>query len=789
MKPKISLCLIVGNVEEYIERCLSSFLPIADEVILVRAIGNQKPDRTFEIARKLFPSLPPAPFPLCPSAKEKEKRGKGAEERNVPLITAEYSNSPSAADWPHVDNFAAARQLSFDLATGDYCFWADTDDILEGGEHVRELADRGGFVAYLFPYNIFGRGVHILRERMILRGSGQWLYPVHECFDFKIQPAQSIEDRRVVVTHLPHQTKTGSNERNLRILRSIPDADMTPGLLYHLQGELAGAGDIPGSIVAAQKALASPDLGRPERFELFMNLARLSTDPATKTSLLHQAYQTDPRRREALGLLTCSSLDYGRNSDALAYARQMMSTLPPANADWNERAAAYGWLGDDIYSQALRGNGLMREAEIVRQESLKRAGGPRIALLHATRGRPLKASQTRKLWLDLAERPDQVEHIFAFDQDDTESAILTRMHHTIVPTGGGCVAAWNQAAWATTAPILVQLSDDWTPTPFWDKLILERLAASVSSDPSVPKGEVLAISDGFRTDHLLCMAICTREYLMHDGFLFHPFFTGVYSDNWFTQEAYARKAVIEARDIVFTHDHFLKTGEDPDATYAAQNAPARYADGAKTIADLRAGNDWTSIPGFFNYISLYQTVAAGLRDGDTICEVGVWLGRSIIFLAQLLKRQGKRVTLLAVDHFTGELNQPAHTEVVSAHGGNFRAEFESNLQRCGVADMVRILDGDSAAMAAQVPDGTLAFCFIDAAHDYASVKKDLVAWQPKLKANGLFAGHDAQHEEVMRAVDETFPAKNLGCIWVKEVSSLESGVSRRDSAGGRRPGL
>jgi len=70
-------------------------------------------------------------------------------------------------------------------------------------------------------------------------------------------------------------------------------------------------------------------------------------------------------------------------------------------------------------------------------------------------------------------------------------------------------------------------------------------------------------------------------------------------------------------------------------------------------------------------------------------------------------------------------------------------------------------------MAAQVPDGSLAFCFIDAAHDYDSVKKDLVAWQPKLKAAGLLAGHDAQHAEVMRAVNETFPANNLGCIWVK----------------------
>ena len=32
--PLISLCLIVGNVEEYIERCLESFAPIADEIVV-----------------------------------------------------------------------------------------------------------------------------------------------------------------------------------------------------------------------------------------------------------------------------------------------------------------------------------------------------------------------------------------------------------------------------------------------------------------------------------------------------------------------------------------------------------------------------------------------------------------------------------------------------------------------------------------------------------------------------------------------------------------------------------
>jgi hypothetical protein len=130
-----------------------------------------------------------------------------------------------------------------------------------------------------------------------------------------------------------------------------------------------------------------------------------------------------------------------------------------------------------------------------------------------------------KTWLDFAEKPDQVEHIFVFDEDDRESDPLRRMHHLVMPAGGGCVAAWNSGCFATTAPVIVQLSDDWTPPPHWDKIILERLG-------DLTKPSVLAVDDGFRKDDLLCMAICTREYFNLDYFLFHPFFVSVYSDNW-----------------------------------------------------------------------------------------------------------------------------------------------------------------------------------------------------------------------------------------------------------------
>jgi hypothetical protein len=50
MKNTISLCCIAGNAEKYIDRFLDSFQPHFDEVCIVRACGNQKPDATLEVA-------------------------------------------------------------------------------------------------------------------------------------------------------------------------------------------------------------------------------------------------------------------------------------------------------------------------------------------------------------------------------------------------------------------------------------------------------------------------------------------------------------------------------------------------------------------------------------------------------------------------------------------------------------------------------------------------------------------------------------------------------------------
>jgi predicted O-methyltransferase YrrM len=53
-------------------------------------------------------------------------------------------------------------------------------------------------------------------------------------------------------------------------------------------------------------------------------------------------------------------------------------------------------------------------------------------------------------------------------------------------------------------------------------------------------------------------------------------------------------------------------------------------------------------------------------------------------------------------------------------------------------------------------DKSLDFVYIDAAHDYENVKKDILLWLPKVKPGGYIAGHDIVLPGVAAAVGEIF---------------------------------
>lgn len=66
-----------------------------------------------------------------------------------------------------------------------------------------------------------------------------------------------------------------------------------------------------------------------------------------------------------------------------------------------------------------------------------------------------------------------------------------------------------------------------------------------------------------------------------------------------------------------------------------------------------------------------------------------------------------------------------------------------------------ILQGDTVAMAEQVPDNSLGMVYIDADHSYEGVLRDIEAYYPKLVTGGVMAFHDYLSPDygVQRAVE------------------------------------
>jgi hypothetical protein len=83
----------------------------------------------------------------------------------------------------------------------------------------------------------------------------------------------------------------------------------------------------------------------------------------------------------------------------------------------------------------------------------------------------------------------------------------------------------------------------------------------------------------------------------------------------------------------------------------------------------------------------------------------------------------------------------------------------SHSERCG---HLRMTSEEAVRVGSMA--GSFDCIFIDAAHDYESVKKDIRLWWPKIRAGGMLVGHDFNHKwpGVERAVAECFDLMQVG---------------------------
>lgn len=556
MKPGLSVYLIAGREEASIGRCLDSLKPVADEIVVCLARGGQEPDRTEGIARQ-----------------------KGAR-------VVCYQNAPQNAAWPHVDDFAAARNTALDACRHEWRMWIDADDILPAHAHqiLRHIADNKApeVDVWMFPYDVRNASQRPIRERVARAGKARWQNAIHETW----QPVEGATLKAVdcaFPVHAPDLTRPHKkNERNIRILgsqllRSAHNA-------YYLAQEYFNTHTYDLAEKWCKAVLAMPHVDATLEWEVRFILGRIPTVPAeARVEHLARAWALMPDRIEAPFALSVEAANAGDWERAYFFGSTAYRMPPPKTLYWSSIHFIRNWHAADHLALCCRTSGRTEEAKALEDAF----PSPTIVLLHPTRNRFSKAINNRLRWFSMATHPERVEHIFGIDADDKDFDAFKPYRHAVSPsTGHG--AAVNAAAAVSRGKVFVVISDDFEPFPGWDDALLAKIPEDRQGKPWV-----MAVNDCVRTDILMTIQVLSRELYEQRGWVMCPEYVGIYNDTDFTARAYKEGLVIEARDLRFRHVHpIVHKDVEWDETYKRSNAHQRYVDGRKTFLKHHPEPEW-----------------------------------------------------------------------------------------------------------------------------------------------------------------------------------------------------
>jgi glycosyltransferase involved in cell wall biosynthesis len=205
-RTRVSLTMIVRNEERNLPVCLESVVGLFDEIIVV---DTGSTDRTKAIAASF-----------------------GAR----------------VVDFAWIDDFAAARNVALDYATGDYAIWLDADDVIAPGERAKlerllKQLRPDGMAAYVLRCVCeTGEGGQLVVDQPRLfprRETIRWVYRVHEQLIPGLHNAGcSTKWTDIVIRHTGYADPVIHEQkrvRNLALLqRELAERPNDPFIYYYL---------------------------------------------------------------------------------------------------------------------------------------------------------------------------------------------------------------------------------------------------------------------------------------------------------------------------------------------------------------------------------------------------------------------------------------------------------------------------------------------------------------------------------------------------------------------------
>lgn len=166
---------------------------------------------------------------------------------------------------------------------------------------------------------------------------------------------------------------------------------------------------------------------------------------------------------------------------------------------------------------------------------------------------------------------------------------------------------------------------------------------------------------------------------------------------------------------------------------------------------------------------LYQ-LASDVPDNGAIVEIGAEYGMSASLFCAAAKLS---VSITSVDLFPGDMLDKHLANLKEAGFANRSVQVKGNSQQASTIKKVGVK--------------TIDLLFIDGAHDYSSVLKDIELWAPLVKVGGVAAFHDCacatnrmphlMHFEVTKAISEWYSTE--GKNWTLEQMADSLMIFRR----------
>ena len=319
----VTACLIV-NDDPHLPKTLACLAPHVAEIVVVYTGQDASAFKKYELQKKWIGSAHAAPAGPVPGASpagrpvgeefalSSSPPAGGARRAGVSLLPHvnynylrwifDHFTHASRPDGTLFD-FAAARNRSFALATQPWVLWADSDDLIDGLEHLPEVianletaseqSRRDGRILrlccpYEYAYDAEGRCIRlVVRERIVknVKGAWKWKRPVHERLEaFEGADCLDLYEPRLVWKHQGAPPGRSTSARNLKILLDYvlraSSANVDALTLFDLGREYQQApddpegGGVPEAVECFEKYLQIAKTGE-ERAAACLHLSEL----------------------------------------------------------------------------------------------------------------------------------------------------------------------------------------------------------------------------------------------------------------------------------------------------------------------------------------------------------------------------------------------------------------------------------------------------------------------------------------------------------------------------------